>query len=88
MIHTQLRLPYLVHRLKKSRFGPRLATWIADYENFIWPLTANGALEQAVQRFKPDVILTLAESGLVISLGKRRNGMVYRWQGFFSTGFP
>ena len=53
VIHTQLRLPYLVHRLRKSRFGPRLAAWITDYENFIWPLTANDALEEAVEHFQP-----------------------------------
>ena len=64
LIHTQLRLPYLVHRLRKSRFGPRLAAWIADYENFIWPLTANDALEEAVQRFQPQIVVTLAECGL------------------------
>ena len=51
-VHTPLRLPYLIHRLRKSRFGPRLAAWITDYENFIWPLTANGALEEAVRRFQ------------------------------------
>jgi len=64
VIHTQLRLPYLVHRLRKSRFGPRLAPWIQDYENLVWPLTANEPLEAAVQDFKPDVVLTLAECGL------------------------
>ena len=64
VIHTQLQLPYLVHRLRKSRFGPRFAAWIADYENFIWPLTANDALEEAVEKFQPEVILTLAECGL------------------------
>src|SRR5438093_13065115 len=64
LVHTQLRLPYLVHRLRKSRFGPRLAAWITDYENLIWPLTANAALDEAVQRFQPDVVLTMAESGL------------------------
>jgi hypothetical protein len=64
LVHTPLRLPYPVHRLRKSRLGPRLAPWITDYENFIWPLTANGALEEAVQNFKPDVVLTLAECGL------------------------
>ncbi len=53
VIHTQLRLPYLVHRLRKSRFGPRLAAWIIDYENFIWPLTTNDALEEAVEKFQP-----------------------------------
>jgi glycosyltransferase involved in cell wall biosynthesis len=64
LVHTRLRLPYFVDRVRKSRFGPRLATWIADYENFIWPLTTNGALEGAAERFKPDVVLTLAECGL------------------------
>jgi len=64
LVHTPLRLPYPIHRLRKSRFGPRSAAWITDYENFIWPLIANEALEEAVQYFKPDVILTLAECGL------------------------
>src|SRR5215510_3910003 len=53
LVHTQLRLPYPIHRLRKSRFGPRLAPWITDYENLIWPLTANEALEKAVEDFKP-----------------------------------
>jgi len=64
VIHTQLRLPYPVHRLRKSRFGPGLTAWISDYENFIWPLAANDALEEAVEKFQPEVILTLAECGL------------------------
>jgi glycosyltransferase involved in cell wall biosynthesis len=64
VIHTQLRQPYVVHRLRKSRFGPRLAAWITDYENLVWPLTANEALEEAVKRFQPHIVLTLAESGL------------------------
>jgi glycosyltransferase involved in cell wall biosynthesis len=64
VIHTQLRLPYLIHRLRKSRFRPRLAAWITDYENLAWPLTSNEALEEAVQRFHPHIVLTLAECGL------------------------
>ena len=64
LIHTPLRLPNVIHRLRKSRFGPRLAPWITDYENFIWPLTTNAALESAVEDFKPDLVLTLAECGL------------------------
>jgi Glycosyl transferases group 1 len=64
LVHTRLRLPYVIYRLRKSRFGPRLATWITDYENLMWPVTANRALEEAVQHFKPDVVLTLAECGL------------------------
>jgi glycosyltransferase involved in cell wall biosynthesis len=64
LVDTRLRLPYPIDRLRKSRFGPRLAAWITDYENFIWPLTSNDALEETVQRFQPHVVLTLAECGL------------------------
>src|SRR5215472_6937711 len=39
LVHTPLRLPYPIHRLRKSRFGPRVATLVTDYENFVWPLT-------------------------------------------------
>jgi hypothetical protein len=88
VIHTQLRLPYLVHRLRKSRFGPRLAARIADYENFIWPLTANDALEDAVEKFQPEVILTLAECGLchVARRTARRHGLPLA--GLFLDWFP
>ena len=88
VIHTQLRLPYFVHRLRKSRFGPRLTAWITDYENFIWPLTANGALEEAVQHFKPDVVLTLAECGLCQIARKtaQRHGLPLA--GLFLDWFP
>ena len=64
LVHTPLRLPYFANRIRKSRFGPRLAAWITDYENFVWPLTTNTALQSAVEEFKPDVLLTLAEGGL------------------------
>jgi glycosyltransferase involved in cell wall biosynthesis len=63
LVHTSLRLPYFVDRMRKSRFGPRLASWITDYENFVWPLSTNTALEAAVESFKPHVVLTLAECG-------------------------
>ena len=63
LVHTPLRLPYFIDRVRKSRFGPRLAAWITDYENFVWPLTTNTALEATVENFKPHVILTLAECG-------------------------
>jgi glycosyltransferase involved in cell wall biosynthesis len=64
LVHTPLRLPHLIYRLRKSRFGPRLASWIADYQNFIWPLTTNQALETAIQRFKPHLLLVLADNSL------------------------
>jgi glycosyltransferase involved in cell wall biosynthesis len=65
-----------------------LAAWITDYENFIWPLTANGALEEAVQHFKPEVILTLAECGLCQIARKtaQRHGLPLA--GLFLDWFP
>jgi glycosyltransferase involved in cell wall biosynthesis len=88
LVHTSLRLPHLIHRLRKSRFGPRLAAWITDYENLIWPLTPNGVLEEAVQRFQPDVVLTLAESGLCHLARKtaQRHGLPLA--GLFLDWFP
>jgi hypothetical protein len=88
LVHTHLRLPYLIHRLRKSRFGPRLAACITDYENLIWPLTTNEALEEAVQYFKPDVVLTLAESGLCHIARKtaQRHGLPLA--GLFLDWFP
>ncbi len=64
LIHTQLRLSYPVNRLRKSRFGPRMAPWIRDYGNFVWPNLKNHELEEAIQKFQPDVLLTLAETGV------------------------
>jgi hypothetical protein len=88
LVHTQLQLPYLVHRLRKSRFGPRLAAWITDYENFIWPLTANGALDEAVRRFQPHIILTLAESGLCHIARKTAQRHRLPLAGLFLDWFP
>ena len=88
LVHTPLRLPYPIHRLRKSRFGPRLAAWIVDYENLIWPLTVNRALEDAVERFQPQVILTLAECGLCHIAHKmaQRHGLPLA--GLFLDWFP
>jgi glycosyltransferase involved in cell wall biosynthesis len=88
VIHTQLRLPYLVHRLKKSRFGAPLAAWIIDYENFIWPLTTNDALEEAVEKFQPEVILTLAECGLCHIARKTAERHRIPLAGLFLDWFP
>jgi hypothetical protein len=88
LVHTPLQLPYPVHRLRKSRFGPPLAAWITDYENLVWPLAANQALEIAVKRFKPDIVLTLAECGLCHIARKtaRRHGLPLA--GLFLDWFP
>ena|SRR5437867_2686862 len=88
VIHTQLRLPYPVHRLRKSRFGPGLTAWISDYENFIWPLTANDALDEAVEKFQPEVILTLAECGLCHIARKAAQRHRIPLAGLFLDWFP
>src|SRR5436190_102025 len=88
VIHTQLRLPDLVHRLRKSRFGPRLTAWVTEYENFIWPLTANDALEEAVQRFQPQIVLTLAECGLCHIARKTAQRHRLPLAGLFLDWFP
>jgi hypothetical protein len=88
IVHTPLRLPYLIHRLRKSRFGPRLINWTTDYENLLWPLAPSEALEQAVNYFKPDVILTLAECGLshIARKTAQRHGLPL--VGLFLDWFP
>ena len=88
LVHTQLQLPYLMHRLRKSRFGPRLAAWITDYENLIWPLTANEALEEAVEDFKPDIVLTMAECGLCHGARKTAERHRLPLAGLFLDWFP
>lgn len=88
LIQTRLKLPWLVEKLRKSRFGPALRRWIRDYENLIWPLTKCRALEKAVDEFKPDVILTLAETGVSELARKtaRRRGIPLA--GLFLDWFP
>ena len=88
LVHTTLRLPYLMYRLRKSRFGPRLAPWIQDYENLVWPLTVSRALEEAVEKFQPEVILTLAECGLCHIARKTAQRHRIPLAGLFLDWFP
>ena len=48
---TKLTLPYLLHRLRKSRFGPRLSSWLMDYETRVWPLSNPRKFDQVVESF-------------------------------------
>ncbi len=75
--HVRLRIPYLLHRLQHSRFGPRFRRWIVDYETLVWPVTSSRALDDAVRHFKPDVVLTLADTALghLAWRTARRNGL-------------
>ena len=85
---TQLRLPYPLHRLRRTRFGPALRRWFADYENWILPLTSHRVLDDCVRTFKPDVILTLAETGLchLAKRTARKHGIPLA--GLFLDWFP
>lgn len=88
LIHTKLKLPYLVERLRKSRFGPRFSKWIADYKNLIWTLTIPKALDKAINSFKPDVILTLAETNLCHIAAKAAKKHKIPLAGLFLDWFP
>jgi hypothetical protein len=88
LIHTKLKLPYLFERIRKSRFGPRFAKLIADYQNLIWPLIISKALDEAITRFKPDVILTLAETYLCHIAAKAANMHKIPLAGLFLDWFP
>jgi len=88
LVQTPLRLPYLIHRLRKSRLGPRLKAWILDFENLVWSLTIPRKLERAILHFEPNVILTLAETGLchIASNAARRHRLPQA--GLFLDWFP
>jgi len=62
--HLALQLPYLLQRLRKTRFSPYLNRWIIDFENLIWPLLPNPTVDKAIRDFQPDVLLVLADNCL------------------------
>lgn len=88
LIHTKIELPFAVQKIKKSRFGPIFKKWILDFENLLWPVLGCRKLEKAVQKFQPDVILTLAETGLCHIAQKiaRKKGIPLA--GLFLDWFP
>jgi glycosyltransferase involved in cell wall biosynthesis len=88
LIHTRLKLPYLIERIRKSRFGPWFSNWIVDYQNLIWTLTIARALDTAIGEFKPDVILTLAETSLCHLAAKAAKKHKIPLAGLFLDWFP
>ncbi|MDR3564115.1 MAG: glycosyltransferase [Negativicutes bacterium] len=88
LVHTQLRLPYPLHRLRKSRFGPQCTSWLTDYENFVWTLAIPEALDKAIFDFKPDIILTLAETSLCHIAAKAAQKHHLPLAGLFLDWFP
>jgi glycosyltransferase involved in cell wall biosynthesis len=88
LIHTKLELPFPIQKIKKSRFGLALKKWLLDFENFVWPLVGCRQLEKAVEQFKPDVILTLAETGLCHNAHKVARKHRIPLAGLFLDWFP
>ncbi len=88
LVHTLLRLPYPLHRLRRTRFGPRLSPYITDYVNLVWPLTIPRVLDRAILDFNPDVILTLAECGLCHMAAKAARRHRLPLVGLFLDWFP
>ena len=88
LIGTKLSLPYPLHRLRRTRFGLRLAHWITDYENSLWTLAIPRKLDEAIRGFRPDVILTLAETGLCHLAAKAAKKHRLPLAGLFLDWFP
>ena len=88
LIHTKISLPFPFQKIKKSRFGPVLRKWILDFENLLWPLIGCRELQKVVEKFQPDVMLTLAETGLchIASKVARKNRIPLA--GLFLDWFP
>ena len=88
LIHTKLELPFPFQKIKKSRFGPVLRKWILDFENLVWQLFGCRQLEKSVDKFQPDVILTLAETGLCHIAHKVARKYQIPLAGLFLDWFP
>src|SRR6202022_2924688 len=88
LVHTPLRLPYPLRRLRKTRFAARLSPWLSDYENLVWAMMIPRTLDRAILDFKPDVILTLAETGLCHIAAKAAKKHRLPLVGLFLDWFP
>ncbi len=62
--HRRLRLPRLLQRLRNTRFGPKIGSFIRDFENMIWAWLPNKDLDSAIDDFRPDILLVLADNSL------------------------
>lgn len=84
----ELRLPYPLHRLAKCRFGPLFRRWLADYENVIWPLFPNRALDRAIAEHRPHVLLALADQSLCLMARRAARQHRLPLAGLFLDWFP
>jgi hypothetical protein len=87
-IDTRLTLPGPIQRLRKSRFGPFLSKSIHDFENHLWARTIDQRLQNSIDQFKPQVILTLAETGLCHMAARAAKKNNIPLAGLFLDWFP
>jgi glycosyltransferase involved in cell wall biosynthesis len=88
LIHTKIRMPRIVEKIRKSRLGPKWRARLVDFQNLLWPFLNCRSLENAIDQFRPDVILTLAEpslSWIALRCAKRRG---IPFAAFFMDWFP
>jgi len=88
LIHSRLKLPWPVEKLRKSRFGPRFKRRILDFQNLVWPCLGSPALESAIQEFRPDVVLSLAEPSVTYMALKAAKKHGIAFAAFFMDWFP
>jgi glycosyltransferase involved in cell wall biosynthesis len=88
LIHTRIRFPKVVERIRKSRFGPKWHARLMDFQNYIWPCIGCPGLERAITDFQPHVILTLAEPSLswIALRSAKKRGVPFA--AFFMDWFP
>ena len=58
--HIRILHSALEKRLQRTRFH----RWVPDYRNLVWPLLPNRTLDKLIGKYRPDVILALADSSL------------------------
>lgn len=87
-IQTPLRLPYPLHRLQKSRFGPKLKKLLIEFENFLWPSVGHYALRRVVKKFKPDLVFTVADTSVCEIAQKTAYHFRLPLVGFFMDWVP
>lgn len=87
-IDYRLTIPYLLFRLSKSRLARYFRKWIQDFENLVWSRFVDKKLQKSIDDFKPQLILTLAETSLchMAARAARKNNLPLA--GLFLDWFP
>jgi glycosyltransferase involved in cell wall biosynthesis len=86
---TYIKLPRFIERVVNTRFGgARLAPLIRDFENFILSRLPNSSLNKAIDEFRPDVLLVLADNYLSKMAYRAARKKKLPMAGLFLDWFP